>query len=401
MLDRYSSLTGRIGGRGANAWEIHRLALEARARGEDVVVLSVGDPEFDTPAPVVEAAKRALDSGDTHYTAMRGREDLRALIAGRHRLRTGQAVDADNVVVVPGAQAGLFCAALTLAEAGDEIVTTDPVYTTYEATIRAGGARVVAVPLDRDRGFDLDAERLERAMSARTRAIFLANPNNPTGTVLSAAAMDAVATLAERHDAWIVADEVYADFVFDAPFRHFAAIESVRDRLVTVCSLSKSHAMTGWRLGWMVVPPDMADHLENLLLAMLYGMPGFVQAAGVVALRDCDAEVEAMRGAYRRRRDLALELLGATELLACVPPAAGMFLMVDVTATGLDGGEFARRLFDEQGVSVLDAGAFGDGGRGYVRISLAPADERLAEGCRRIVEFASAAEAARAAAGRA
>src|SRR5690606_10447363 len=198
MRDRYSSLTERIGGRGANAWEIHRLALEARARGEDAVVLSVGDPEFDTPAPVVEAAKRALDSGDTHYTAMRGRDDLRALIAARHRLRTGQAVEADNVVVVPGAQAGLFCAALILAEAGDEIVTTDPVYTTYEATIRAGGARVVAVPLDRDRGFDLDAGRLERAMNARTRAIFLANPNNPTGTVLSAAAMDAVATLAER-----------------------------------------------------------------------------------------------------------------------------------------------------------------------------------------------------------
>lgn len=349
--------------------------------------MSVGDPEFDTPATVAEAAHAALRAGDTHYTDMRGRQALRELIAARHRARTGQDVDAGNVVVVPGAQAGLFCASMCLGNPGDEIITTDPVYTTYEATIRASGATLVTVPLDSTRRFRIDLERLDAAVNDRTRAIFLANPNNPTGTVLHEDEMNFVVDLAARHGAWIVADEVYAEQVFDAPFVHFASLERSRERLVTVSSLSKSHAMTGWRLGWMVVPAEMAAHLENLMLAMLYGMPGFIQAAAIAALRECDGEVDAMREAYRRRRDLAMSQLADCRGIGCVRPDAGMFMLLDVSATGLAGGEFAARLFEEQGVSVLDAAAFGVAGEGYVRIAFAGADERLAEGCRRIRAF--------------
>lgn len=387
MSRTYSRFVERLGGRGADAWEIHGRALAARARGEDVVIMSVGDPEFDTPGVVGDAAARAIAAGDTHYTDMRGREALRALIAARHQERTGQPVSADNVVVVPGAQAGLFCASMCLGNPGDELVTTDPVYTTYEATLRASGAQVVPVPLDASRRFRIDVDRLAAVVGDDTRAIFLANPNNPTGTVLDEGEMRAIVDLACRHDAWIVADEVYAEQVFDAPFRHFAAMEAARERLVTVSSLSKSHAMTGWRLGWMVVPTDMADHLENLMLAMLYGMPGFIQAAAIAALRDCDDDVARMREAYRRRRDLVMARLAGCDVIECVRPDAGMFMLLDVARTGLASGEFAARLFDEQSVSVLDAAAFGAGGGGYVRISFAGADERLEVGCRRILAF--------------
>ncbi len=387
MNRSYSRFVQRLGGRGAGAWAIHGRALAARAAGQDVVVMSVGDPEFDTPAVVGNAAATAIAAGDTHYTDMRGREALRSLIAGRHRARTGQSVNADNVVVVPGAQAGLFCASMCLGNPGDDVVTTDPVYTTYEATLRASGANVVTVPLDASRHFRLDVGRLVSAVGDTTRAIFLANPNNPTGTVLAEDDMHAIVDAARRHDAWIVADEVYAEQVFDAPFLHFASLADARDRLVTVSSLSKSHAMTGWRLGWMVVPSDMAAHLENMMLAMLYGMPGFVQAAAFAALNECEADVARMREAYRRRRDLVLARLAGCDAIACVRPDAGMFMLLDVSATGLAGGEFAARLFDEQGVSVLDAAAFGEGGSGYVRISFAGADERLEEGCRRILDF--------------
>lgn len=390
MPQRYSDFVHRLGGRGADAWQIHSLAVAARERGEDVVVLSVGDPEFDTPAAVVDEARAALARGDTHYTPMRGIQPLREVIAERHRRASGQRVDADNVVVVPGAQAGLFCASMCLGNPGDEVITTDPVYTTYEATLGASGARVVRVPLDPRRRFGLDPDRLADAFSDRTRAIFLANPNNPTGTVLDTAAMQAVAELAVRHDVVVVADEVYAEQVYDGAFHPFASLGALDGRLVTVSSLSKSHAMTGWRLGWMVVPSDMAAHLENLLLAMLYGMPGFVQAAALAALQGCDDQVAAMRAAYRNRRTLVAQALRAVPTLRCMIPDAGMFMLVDVSACGIGSDAFARRLYHEHGVSVLDAAAFGDGGRGYVRISFASGEADLAEGCRRMADFANA-----------
>ncbi|KAA3634206.1 MAG: pyridoxal phosphate-dependent aminotransferase [Proteobacteria bacterium] len=387
MDHRFSPMTERLAGRGARAWEIHGRAVAARGRGEDVIILSVGDPEFDTPPMISAAAKRALDAGDTHYVEICGRPALRALIAERHRARTGQQVTADNVAMVPGAQAGLFCASLCLGSPGDEFLTTDPVYTTYEATLQAPGARRVAIPLQADEGFRLDLDRLEAAVGERTRALFLANPNNPTGTLLRDDEMAAVAELARRHDLWIVADEVYADLVFESRFRHFASIPEIRDRLVTVSSLSKSHAMTGWRVGWMVMPSAMTPHIENLLLSMLYGMPGFIQAAALTAIRDGDDDVERMRRAYRARRDLVLSRLAECPLLRCVAPEAGMFMLVDVAATGLDNHEFVTRLYQQQHVSVLDAEAFGAVGRGFVRLSFSGGEARLEEGCRRIIEF--------------
>jgi len=382
-----SSLVDRIGGRGASAWNIHTRAMLDRENGEDVIVFSVGDPDFDTPSKIVDSAKRALDDGDTHYMDVRGKQTLRRLIAEQHTEKTGQQVTAQNIVIVPGAQCGLFCASLCVAESGNEIITTDPVYTTYEAAICATGAEMVTVAQRVDEGFRIDYHDLKSAITAKTRGIFLANPNNPTGVVLSDDEMQHIVDLACEHDLWIVADEVYADLVYEGEFKHFASIPEAQDRVISVSSFSKTFAMTGWRIGWIVAPEPVADHVENLLLSMLYGMPGFVQEAAITALSECKLDSLSMRDTYRNRRDLVLNALKEAPLIKCQKPMSGMFLLVDIRETALSSAEFVVRLYESTGVAVLDGGAFGSTGEGFVRISFTNSEEDLLEGSRRIVQF--------------
>ena len=384
---RLSSLVERIGGEGAAGWHIHFTARQAEAAGEDVIVLSVGDPDFATPAPIVEAAVSALREGDTHYAEIDGRPALRQAIARRLSARHGLPVDEENIAPFAGTQNALFASCLCLFEQGDEVIASDPMYLTYEATIQASGATAVRVPVAPDGRFRPDVEAMAAAVTPRTRGIVLTTPANPTGVVMTRAELDTIAEAARRHDLWVITDEVYADLIFDGEHVSIGALDGMADRTITVGSLSKSHAMTGWRVGWAAGPAELRPHFYNLGLAMLYGMPGFMQQAAIVALEDHDADVDEMRDIYRRRRDLAVDILaGATEL-PVLSPDAGMFLLADVSAHQPDATEWAWTLYRETGVSVLDAGAFGPPARGCVRISFTVSDEQLAEGCRRIVEF--------------
>lgn len=387
---QYSELVQRIGGGGVAAWKIHAEAVAAAARGEDVIVLSVGDPEFAAPAPITEAALDALRGGDTHYTTIVGRVALRERIARRHALQCGQAVAAENIVVVSGAQNGLFCASLCLCQAGDEVLVPEPLYLTYEATVRASGATLVPVPVLPDSGFRIDLDALRAAVTARTRAIFFATPCNPTGVVMHAGELQAIAELAIAHDLWVVADEVYASLCFASPHVGIAGLPGMAERTVTVSSLSKSHAMAGYRLGWMVAPVELARHLGNLLLCMLYGAPGFVQQAACEALDRHDTVTDEIRAIYLRRRALVHGLLQDVPGLRCGLPEAGMFMLLDVRESGMSSHDFAWGLFRATGVSVLDAQAFGPSAQGFLRMGLVVGDERLAEACRRIRTFCAA-----------
>ncbi len=381
-----SPLVERIAGRGAAAWALHQKAMAAKRRGEDVIVLSVGDPDFATPPGVVDAAIEALRAGDTHYAPIVGRPSLRAVIAERHAARTGLEINPDQVVILAGAQNGLFACALCLTAPGDEVIVPVPMYVTYEATIGAAGARLVPVPCDADEGFRPDLDRLEAAVTPRTRALFFASPNNPTGVVMNRTELEAIADLARRHDLWVVSDEVYADLVFDGEHLSVAALPEMAERTVTVSSLSKSHAMTGWRSGWAIAPPVLVPHLANLALCMLYGLPGFAQAAAEEALTGSDGEASRMRERYRHRRDLLLDALAQVKGIRCLKPQAGMFLLADVRGTGLGSADFAQSLYRATGVSVLDAAPFG-AADGFVRISFSTGEESLSEGCRRIAAF--------------
>lgn len=387
---KYSSRVEGLQGRRTSAWEIHRVAQQAAANGNDVIVLSVGDPDFATPAPIVERAIDALRGGDTHYSAVSGRDPLRAAIAEEQARMTGCTVSAANVILTAGAQNGVFATSLCLLEAGDEVIVPEPMYLTYEACVRAAGATLVPVPVDPARAFHLDCDALERAVTPRTKAIFFATPCNPTGVVMPRADLERIARLACEHDLWVLSDEVYADLTFEREHVSIMSLPGMAERTVTLGSLSKSHAMAGWRVGWAIGPTQLIEHMGRLALAMLYGLPGFIQQAALTALQEKWRIVAQMRDIYRRRRDVVFERLSRVPRLRCLLPEAGMFMMVDVSGTGLDTVDFTWQLFRAQGVSVLDASAFGETANGFVRLGFVVDEARLAEACERIAAFVAA-----------
>jgi polar amino acid transport system ATP-binding protein/arginine:pyruvate transaminase len=384
---RFSERVDRISGQGAAAWKIHSAAVADKRAGRDVIVLSIGDPDFATPEPIADVAIAALRQGDTHYTDIPGRPALRAAIARDHVARGGAAVSGDNVIVLAGAQNALFAASLCLFEPGDEVLVLDPTYVTYEATIRVSGADMIPVSPIPESGFRVDLSALENAVGPRTRAIMFANPNNPSGVVYSRSELAGIAEIARKHDLWVIADEVYASLTFDAPHVSIAALPDMAERTVTVGSLSKAQAMTGWRCGWIIGPEALVRHAENLSLCMLYGLPGFIQEGAIEALTNARAEMDAMREVYRRRRDVLHAALADLPELAVLKPEAGMFLMADVRGAGLSAADFSWGLYRAEGVSVLDATAFGASAAGFVRISYTLGETELMEGAERIRRY--------------
>jgi aspartate/methionine/tyrosine aminotransferase len=382
---RFSALVGRIRGDGADAWITHYEAVAARDRGEDVIVLSVGDPSIDTPIPVVDRAIERLRAGDTHYTPAQGRLALREAIARAHTARTRQAVTAEDVIVLAGTQNALFVASLCVAGPGDEVISFDPMYPTYAATIEVSGARMVRARQPAEQGFRPDLANLEALIGPRTRAIFFASPNNPTGVVLNESELGAIGKLAERHSLWLIADEVYAGLAPEGRQPSLAAV--LPEQVVTLSSLSKSHSMTGWRCGWLIGPREFVFHAESIAMCMLFGLPGFIQEAALVALAMAPEAESSIRNFCHRRRDLLVEALRGVAGIRLCPPQAGMFMLVDVRGTGHSGREFMRALYKSQRVSVMDGGAFGRETEGFVRICFATDEATLAEACRRIVAF--------------
>jgi aspartate/methionine/tyrosine aminotransferase len=382
---KMSALGARVAPEGIDPWELHWQARNARAAGEDVLVLSVGDPDLDTPAPVIEKAIERLRARDTHYTESNGRPLLRAAIARRHAARTGQTVTEENVIFLGGAQNGLFVASLLLAGPGDEVIAIDPMYVTYPATIQVSGATLVRAPAPAEANFHPDFAALEAAITPRTRAIFLATPSNPSGIVLSEHDVASLADIAQRHRLWIVADEVYAGLGDGGRVPSLGA--RLPEQVLTVSSLSKTHAMTGWRAGWIVGPAEFVRAAGDVSACMLYGLPGFIQEAAIVALEVADESERVMREYCRRRRDLMYTgLTGIGALRPCLPDA-GMFMLIDIRASGLSGAQFVRGLYDSERLSVLDGAVFGRATEGFVRLCFAIEEREITEACLRMRRF--------------
>jgi aspartate/methionine/tyrosine aminotransferase len=383
---KFSPLVEVIKGESVAAWSIHGEARAAQLRGEDVIVLSIGDPDLETPAPVLDRAIETLRAGDIRYTPAAGRHALREAIAIAHRQRTGQTVDADNVIFLSGAQNALFAASLCIAGAGDEVLALEPLYPSYPATIRASGASLVRVPAPASAGFRPDLNKLEAAITPRTRALFFATPNNPSGVILNDKDLTAIGELARRHSLWIVADEVYAGL---APGGRVPGLATrLPEQVVTVSSLSKSHSMPGLRAGWLVGPAALVKHAESLSMCMLFGLPGFIQEAALTALQGSNAPEVRIRELCTARRATLLEGLDGVRGIRCCVPDAGMFTLIDVRGTGLSGYDFMSGLFRSERVSVLDGGAFGEETRGFVRLCFATDEATLREAMLRIRRFA-------------
>ena len=384
---RYSTFTHRIGGEGARAWEIHHRAVHAKRAGQDVIILSIGDPDFDTPAPIKAAAVEALDAGDTHYTDILGQPALRQAIAAHHSRTSGQAVTPENVAAVAGAQGGLFVSSMLVLDHGDDVVVPEPMYLTYEGTFRAAGANLIRVPMRPENEFHLEPDDLARAITPKTKAIVFATPGNPTGAMFRRETLEAMAKLAIEKDLWVIADEVYAALTFGRPHVSIASLPGMAERTVTINSLSKSHAMTGWRIGWIVGPKELIRFAHDLGLSTQYGLPGFIQKAATRALSEPMPAVAEMRDAYRRRRDAAVGQLNQVPGLRVHVPEAGMFMMLDVRGTGLSAYDYALGLFEKTGVAILDATPFGRSAEGHCRVSFVVDEKSLTEACRRIAAF--------------
>jgi len=392
---RFSSLTQRIGGEGARAWEIHVRAVQRRRRGENIVLLSIGDPDFATPTSIANRCVDSLRAGNTHYTAISGEPALRAAIARYHESISGASCMAEQVVVFHGAQNALYSAAVCLLDHGDEVIAPEPMYVTYEAVVGATGARLIAIPSPADGGFHPDLDALAATVTPRTRAILLNTPNNPTGAVLTAEELEGIAELCRIHDLWLISDEVYASLTFEREHISPCALPEMAERTVTVNSLSKSHAMTGWRIGWTVSPLELTPHLANLALCMHYGCPGFIQDAAAAALDAEPPEIVEMKEELRARRDLVCGRLDGVPALKCLKPDAGMFVMLDVRETGISAFEFASGLLDTHAVALLPADAFGPSARGHLRMGLCTGPDQLADACDRITDFTKRIVAAR------
>jgi arginine:pyruvate transaminase len=293
-------------------------------------------------------------------------------------------------VVVPGTQAGLYCAMQCIAGAGDEVIVPEPMYATYEAVVGASGARLVNVPLRPEAGFHPDLDALARAITPRTRVLWINSPHNPTGAVFTRAEIEAIAALCRRHDLWLLSDEVYEDLAFARPHVSAWSLPEIAGRAVVVSSLSKSHAIPAFRFGWVVGPRELSRHLSNLLLSITYGSPAFIQHGALAALAVELPEVAALREDYRRRAALLCGLLREAPGCRPVEPEGGMFVLLDARGSGLDAGSFALRLLAAEGVAVLPCDGFGPSAAGHLRIALSTPDARLAEAGRRIVRFAGA-----------
>jgi arginine:pyruvate transaminase len=394
---RFATRTTRLGAQAADAWAVHDLAVDRLRRGEDVILLSIGDPDFDTPAPITAAAVQALSSGRTHYAPVGGEPALREAIARQAAHALGFAVPSDQVVVFPGAQAALFALAQCLFEAGDEVIVPEPAYVTYEGLLGAAGAVMRLVPLRPEREFHIDASDVAGAITPRTRGLLLNFPHNPTGALLGPDEAAGIAELCHRHDLVLISDEVYAGLTLgDAPHMSPASVPGMRERTAVVSSLSKSHAMTGWRCGWTVTSEALAGHLRAVARCMFFGMAPFVQDAAVVALRDAGSETAGLREAYRRRARIVTERLTEVPGIHCRLPESGMYVFADVRRMGMSGTRFARELLEAAGVAVTPGEGFGPSGAGHVRITLGVDEARLVEACERIAAFVRASPALKA-----
>ena len=385
---RFSPLVDRIAGEETGAWRVHWEGVRRRDAGHDVIFLTVGDPDQAAPEAVVGATIEALRRNRTGYSPIIGYPQVRAAVAARFERRTGRPCTADNVVLTPGTQGGLFCALNCLAGLGDEVILPEPIYGPYAGVIGASGARMVNVPLRAEKGFHPDLDTLARAVTPQTRVIWINSPHNPTGAVFTADEIAGIAEVCRENDLWLLSDEVYEDLAFARPHTSPWSLPDMAERTVVASSLSKSHAMAGFRFGWIIGPPALSRHLFDFLLCMYFGGPAFIQDGAVVALGAELPEVNALREAYRRRASLLLGILADAPNCRAIPPEGGMFVLFDVRGSGLGAEDFARELVVHENVALLPCDGFGPSACGHLRIALTAPEPRLEEAGRRIVRFA-------------
>jgi len=372
---RVSKRIAGLTGGGSDGWDILRKSREMIAAGIDVVELTIGEHDRRTEPEILDEMARSARSGHTGYAALPGTDGLRDAIAARVAERTGVATARENVVVTPGAQSALFAAHVAACDPGDVALFIDPFYATYPGTIRGVGAVAKAVRAHAETGFQPQAIDLEKAAPG-ARSLLINSPNNPTGVVYSEDTMQGICEVAKAHDLWVISDEVYDTQIWSGAHLSPRQLPGMADRCLVAGSLSKSHAMTGSRLGWLIGPAEVMEHVENLSTHTTYGVPGFIQDAGLFALAQGQRLEDQIAAPFRRRHKAVATYLAARGV-PVVPSVASMYLMVDVRSTGLSGEAFAERLLGEHYIAVMPGESFGTAAAGHLRVALTVEDTRL------------------------
>ncbi|HEX7950602.1 MAG TPA: pyridoxal phosphate-dependent aminotransferase [Candidatus Limnocylindrales bacterium] len=370
------------------AFEAAARARALEATGRSVIHLEIGEPDFDTPDNVRAAAKQAIDEGLTHYPPFAGLPRLRAAIAEDVAARRGIRVDPTNVFVTVGGKGVMVYAILALVDPGDEVIVPDPGYPIYDSLTRFVGGTSVPIPIRMERDFRLDVDELESLVTPRTRLVVVNSPANPTGGVLTRGDIERIAELAVRHDLVVLSDEIYSRILYDgAEHVSIASLPGMAERTIILDGFSKTYAMTGWRLGYAVVPAWLSKAYGTLIINTVSGATSFAQAGALEALTGPQEAVVAMVAEFRARRDLVVDGLNAIPGIECHRPQGAFYVFPSIAATGFDGATFADRLLHEAGVCVLAGTSFGGEGRHHIRISYANSRENLTEALRRIDAF--------------
>lgn len=354
---------------------------------DDVISLGIGEPDFVTPEPILQAGIQALREGETHYTSNAGILELREAIAAYLAEKYGVRYDPDKeVVVTVGVSEALYLALTAILEPGDEVIIPTPCFVSYQAEVILAGGKPVAVPGRFENQFQPDPAEIEKAVTPHTKAIFIGYPNNPTGVVASKEVLLGISAIAEKHDLVVISDEIYENLVYDVEHVCFASLPGMKERTITLGGFSKSFAMTGWRVGYAAAPADILQGLLRIHQYTIMSAPTMSQIAAVEALKGGKAYAKEMRQKYDRRRKLIISGLNAIGLETFEPHGA-FYAFPEITVSGMDEETFARKLLKEEKVAVVPGSAFGAGGEGFVRCSYATAYEEIEEALHRMDRF--------------
>jgi len=379
-----------------DGWEVFYRARRMISEGHAITELTIGEHDIRTDPSILSEMDRSACDGHTGYAMVPGTDLLRDTVAARVQTRTGIPTSRNNVLITPGGQSALFAAHVAVCDPGDVGLFLDPYYATYPGTIRGAGAVARAVQTSAETAFQPDATQIEAAADGAV-SLLINTPNNPTGVVYSRQTLEGIADVCRRRDLWLISDEVYDTQIWQGSHISPRTLEGMIERTLVVGSMSKSHAMTGSRCGWIVGPEEVISHLVNLATHTTYGVPGFIQDAAAFALSAGQTLEDEIAAPFQRRRALAMDILSNQTSIGLVPAQGAMYLMLDVRATGLSGEGFANALLDTHAIAVMPGESFGTAAAGHIRVAMTVDDERFATALRTLCEFAQTLAAQRAA----
>ncbi|SFS57384.1 arginine:pyruvate transaminase [Sulfitobacter marinus] len=379
-------LTSILGG-GSDGWGVFLRARQMIADGTPVTELTIGEHDIRTAAPILQDMHRAALGGHTGYAAISGTTTLRDTVARRVQDRTGVKTTRDNVVITPGGQSALFAAHAAATNPGDTALFIDPYYATYPGTIRGVSAIPKAIPAHAKDAFQPQGDEIAAAAPG-AKSLLINSPNNPTGVVYTRPTLDAIAQVCKDNALWLISDEVYDTQVWNGTHISPRALPDMADKTLVVGSMSKSHAMTGSRCGWIIGPEDAVEHLTNLATHTTYGVPGYIQDAAEFALNQGPAFEEDIAAPFKRRRVLAQDIIAQQNAVSLVPADGAMYLMLDIRSTGMSGEDFAYALLDTHHIAVMPGESFGTAAAGHIRVAMTIEDSAFAQALKTLCTFA-------------